>query len=240
LIGYVRVSTEEQAREGLSLEAQRERLTAYCRAMGHELVGVETDAGVSGKVAPDRRPGMALALAAVERKEASGIVAVKLDRLSRSTRHVLDLVERAERKGWQLHSVGEQLDTGSACGRLIVTILGALAQMEREQVGERTRDGMAQLLREGRTRSSTVPFGWRRVVGDARRLEAEPKEQVILAEMLELRAGGLGVKAIEKRLAEMGVVNPRTSAPLRWKQIDRILCTAERRSAVLGTALASA
>src|SRR5258705_5443621 len=79
LVGYARVSTEEQAREGVSLEAQRERLQAYCTAHGYELVGLESENGASGKITPAKRPRLAKALDRVQKGEADGILALKLD-----------------------------------------------------------------------------------------------------------------------------------------------------------------
>ena len=137
----------------MSLAAQHERLTAYCTAHGLELVGVEQDAGVSGKVAPAQRPGLARALEAVRRGDAHGVVVLRLDRLSRSTRDVLDLVDETRQGSWRLVSVSEHLDTGSAAGRLVVTVLAALSEMEREQVAERTRFALDAIAREGRGRS---------------------------------------------------------------------------------------
>ncbi|UCF41683.1 MAG: recombinase family protein, partial [Gemmatimonadota bacterium] len=102
LVGYCRVSTEEQAREGVSLDAQRKRLAAYCTAHGFELAGVESDEGLSGGVPPAQRPGLTRALEQVRRGEAAGLVVVKLDRLSRSVRDVLDLADSAQCTDWRL------------------------------------------------------------------------------------------------------------------------------------------
>ena len=100
LVGYVRVSTEEQATEGVSLDAQRERLKAYALAHGAELLAIESDEGVSRKVSPEKRPGLTTALTRVRAGEADGLLVLKLDRLSRTTRDVLDLVdERARMAG---------------------------------------------------------------------------------------------------------------------------------------------
>jgi len=143
VIGYIRVSTTEQADKGVSLDAQRHRLEAYCTAHGLALLRVEEDAGVSAK-RTSNRPALQRALRALARGEASGLVAVKLDRLSRTTRDVLDLVSRAEKEDWALHSIDERLDTSSPQGRFVVTVLGALAQLEREQAADRTRVALAE------------------------------------------------------------------------------------------------
>ena len=149
LVGYVRVSTDEQSREGVSLRAQRERIAAYCTSQAIELVGIQTDGGVSGRVVPSKRPGLTRALEIIRTGDAEGLVVLKLDRLSRSTRDVLNLVDETKRDGWRLVSVSEQLDTATAAGRLVVTILSALAEMEAEQVSERTRFALDSIAREG-------------------------------------------------------------------------------------------
>lgn len=232
LVGYCRVSTDEQAREGVSLEAQADRLRAYATAHGHELVGVEVDAGVSGKVAPTDRPGLAAALATVRAGEADGIVALKLDRLSRDTRATLDLVEDCDRNGWRLISVSEHLDTGSAAGRLVVTVLAALSQMEREQIGERTTFALEAIAREGRGRSRFVPFGYRtadgaveNAAGDRRELVPHAVEQSALARIIELRDAGMGARRIAGALPGS---NPRSGQPWTSNSVASILRRLER------------
>ena len=238
LVGYVRVSTEDQAENGVSLDAQKNRLRAYAEAHGCDLVAIEEDAGVSGKVAPAKRGGYQRAIDRVNGGTADGIVALKLDRLSRSTRDVLDLVEDARRDGWRLVSVSESLDTGTAAGRMVLTILAALAQMEREQIGERTTMGMAQVAREGRARSRKLPFGYRLenhpdevlvTSGNRDRLIVHESEHAILDRMIELRLAGYGAMKIATTLKKEGVVNPRTKKDWNYGTVAGILRTAERR-----------
>jgi len=207
LVGYCRVSTVEQAREGVSLSAQAERLRAYATAHGFALVSVETDAGISGKVAAEDRPGMSAALDLVRAGKADGIVALKLDRLSRDTRATLDLVEDCDRNGWRLISVSEHLDTGSAAGRLVVTVLAALSQMEREQIAERTTFAMEAIARDGRSRSRFTPYGWRTAdggtenqAGDRRELIPHAAEQTAVGRIIELRDAGAGARRIATAL----------------------------------------
>ena len=138
VLGYVRVSTEEQAEQGISPEAQEAQLRAYCEAHRLTLAGLVFENGISGRTIRIR-PGLVQALQALRGGDVDGIVVTKLDRLSRSARDVLDLVARAEREGWQVYSIGEHLDTSSPSGRLVLTILAGLAQMEREQTAERTK-----------------------------------------------------------------------------------------------------
>ena len=227
VVGYVRVSTSDQADKGVSLAAQRQRLKAYCEAHGLALLRVEEDAGLSARRTTNR-PALQRALKALAKGEASGLVAVKLDRLSRTTRDVLDLVSRAEKEGWALHSIDERLDTGSPQGRFVVTVLGALAQLEREQAGERTRVALAELRRQGRRVSGRPPFGFRFEGGRVVEVEAE---QRILTRMRRLSGRGAGSYRIASVLNSEGIPNPRTGAPWFWGTVRVILDSAARRGA---------
>ncbi|MHC4136110.1 MAG: recombinase family protein [Planctomycetota bacterium] len=226
VIGYVRVSSQDQADGGISLDAQRHRLEAYCAAHDLVLARVEEDAGISARKTTNR-PALQRALQALKSGEASGLVAVKLDRLSRTTRDVLDLVARAEKESWALHSIEERLDTSSPQGRFVVTILGAIAQLEREQAAERTRAAMAELRRQGKRTSRFPPFG-HRFQGD--RVVEEPAEQPVLQRMLELQAEGSGCYRIASVLNREGNVNPRTGKPWFYGTVRDILVTAGRRA----------
>src|SRR5581483_5291643 len=95
-VGYVRVSTEEQAVSGLGLEAQRSAITSEAARRGFELAGIYQDAGVSGGVRPSRRAGLQTALAAIRHGDASALIAAKVDRLSRSSFDFLDLMRQAQ------------------------------------------------------------------------------------------------------------------------------------------------
>jgi DNA invertase Pin-like site-specific DNA recombinase len=241
LVGYARVSTEEQARDGVSMEAQRERLKAYCLAHGARLVRVEKDNSTSGKVHPTKRPGMDRALKAIHSGRADGIVALKLDRLSRSTRDILDLADDANRHGWRLVSVSESLDTGTPAGRFTLTILAALAQLEREQTAERTRVALAHVARQGRARSRFVPFGWRTAAGgveqqkgDRQALIPNRAEQRVLNRIQALRARGGGARTIARTLNADRVKNPRNpSKPWTHSNVGTLLRTMERRAQAL-------
>ncbi len=222
VIGYARVSTVEQAESGISLDAQRHRLKAYCDAHGLVLARVEEDRGISARRTTNR-PALQRALQALRKGEVVGLVAVKLDRLSRTTRDVLDLVARAEKESWALHSIEERLDTSSAQGRFVVTLLGALSQLEREQAAERTKCAMAELRRQGKRISGKPPFGYRFEGG---RVAEVAEEQVILGRIRELRDAGKGCYAIASALNREGVLNPRTGKAWFFGTLRSVLRTA--------------
>ena len=198
-VGYVRVSTETQAREGVSLEAQRQRVEAYATAKGLNLTEVFVDDGKSGKTLD--RPALCRLL---ERCRSGGIghvVVWRLDRLTRRTRHLLNLVEDvflAHRV--ELHSVSESLDTSTPHGRFVLTLFGGLAQMEREVVSERTRVAMAYKRKAGLP-TSHPPLGFH-AAGARERLEAVPEELEVVRRILYQWRKGFSLRAIARRLNE--------------------------------------
>jgi site-specific DNA recombinase len=175
-------------------------------------------------------PRLQRALVALKRGDVAGLVAVKLDRLSRTTRDVLDLVAAAERQGWALHSIEERLDTSSPHGRFVVTVLAALAQLEREQVSQRTRAAMAELRRQGRRTSRFARFGYRI---EGKHLVPVEAEQRLLRQILALRAQGLGPRRIAGALNADGHANPRRGWPWRYGSVKAILRTVEQRGLLL-------
>lgn len=242
LLAYLRVSTDEQARNGLSLDAQRERIAAYCVSQDHELVAVFEDAGISGTVAPEQRPGLGAALVELQRKGGpDGLIVWKLDRF---TRRLGDLLDAAKRfKAWrrELVSVSEQIDTSTPAGKMMYAMLGAFAEFERDQISDRTRSGLEQVRRQGREAGRWTPWGWRTAdggftvkPGDKRAFVEHEGERDLIEWMRNMRAdGGLSCAAIAGELNDCQVVNPRTGK-VEWTgpRIRKILASAERRVAV--------
>ena len=226
VVGYVRVSTEQQAGEGVSLDAQRTKIRAYAVAMDLELVDVCEDAGLSAKSLA--RPGLASALAMLEGGKASGLVVVKLDRLTRSVRDLGELVDRYFASRFSLLSLSDSIDTRTASGRLVLHVLGAVSQWEREATAERTRDALAQLRADG-VRLGAEPLGWRRSeLADARghrSYEDVAPESATLRRVLELRREG---RSIPEIVAALIVEGHRTKRGRRWHAttVQRILARA--------------
>jgi DNA invertase Pin-like site-specific DNA recombinase len=198
-IGYVRVSTDDQAREGVSLAAQEARIDAYCAAMGFEVSAFVRDAGESAKSL--KRPGIANLLEAVRRGEIERVVVAKLDRLTRSVRDLADLIDLCALNEVALVSVGETLDTSSAAGRMVVSMLGVVSQWEREAIAERTATALGHKRRQ-RAVYGPVPFGFRRE-GDA--LISDGREQEALGEALRMDREGASFREIGAMLAARGV-----------------------------------
>ena len=156
IIGYVRVSTDEQADSGAGLAVQRAAIEAEAARRGWQLVAIHEDAGASGK-SLNGRPGLTAALAGIEAGEASGLVVAKLDRLSRSLLDFAGLMERSQRKGWALVALDLGVDTSTPSGEMMASVLAIFAQFERRLIGQRTRDALAvkrsQGVRLGRPRT---------------------------------------------------------------------------------------
>jgi len=141
-IGYIRVSTQGQADEGVSLAAQRAKIEAWCSLNDAELVAVFEDAGISGG-SMNGRDGLHAALEATTKGMA--LVTYSISRLARNTRDMLDIAERLEKKGADLVSLSERIDTTTASGRMVFRMLAVLAEFEREQIGERTVSRLLQM-----------------------------------------------------------------------------------------------
>jgi site-specific DNA recombinase len=116
------------------------------------------------------------------------VIVAKLDRLTRSVKDLCELLERFERRGVALVSVAESLETGSAAGRLVLNIMAAVSQWEREAIGERTRDALCHKRSQGE-RVGNIAFGYR-LSGDGQHVEPDPAEQGALAEIRRLRKQG--------------------------------------------------
>lgn len=148
VVGYIRVSTNEQTDSGLGLAAQRHAIETECSRRGWTLAAIYSDAGISGKSVANR-PGLADALAAVETGRAAGIVVAKLDRLSRSLSDFANLMARAQAGKWNLVALDLGVDLSSAAGEFMANVMASAAQWERRIIGQRTRDALAAKRAEG-------------------------------------------------------------------------------------------
>ena len=221
MIGYCRVSTDKQAERGVSLEAQTEKIRAMAVVQGAELLEVIVDAGESAKSLD--RPGMVRLLSLIDARAVDAVIIAKLDRLTRSVKDLAELLERFHRRGVSLVSVAESLDTGSAAGRLVLNIMTAVSQWEREAIGERTRDAMRHKRASGQ-RVGTIPFGCR-LAADGSSLEEDPAERDILARIRELKAAGHTTRQIADELNRQGYSTRRGTA-WRFEYVAKALRTA--------------
>ncbi|MFN9592535.1 MAG: recombinase family protein [Pirellulaceae bacterium] len=196
-VAYIRVSTEQQATEGVSLEAQQEKINAWCLLNDYQLVSVHVDAGLSGKRA-DNRPELQLALDQVTRF--GGVLVVySLSRLARSTKDTIAISERLEKAGADLVSLSEKIDTTTAAGRMVFRMLAVLAEFERDQLSERVTMAMDHKRRKSERISGRIPYGFT-LAADGVALVAEPTEQNTLATIRQLRDAGASIRSIVAHL----------------------------------------
>ena len=207
-IGYVRVSTDRQADQGASLEAQAARIQAMATVQDAELVDVVVDGGESAKSM--NRPGLRRVLALVESGKVDTVIVAKLDRLTRSVKDLCALLELFERKNVALVSVAESLDTGSAAGRLVITIMAAVSQWEREAIGERTREVLRHKRNCGE-RVGNIHYGFR-LGADSKHVEPNPEEQAVLTIIRELRGRHRSLREVAAALNDSGYRTRRGSA----------------------------
>jgi DNA invertase Pin-like site-specific DNA recombinase len=214
VVGYCRVSSAEQAQNGVSLAAQRERLQAYAVAMELDLVAICEDAGVSAGTL--NRPGLQAALAMLDAKKATGLVVVKLDRLTRSVTDLGALLRQYFLRRHDLLSVTDSIDTRSATGRLMLNLLTSVTAWEREQGGERTRAALMQLKAQRRCYGQ-IPVELRdsgKRDADGRRiLVRDAAGSETLARARELRAGGASLRDVAATLTAEG---RRTAKGGKW------------------------
>ena len=208
---YIRVSTESQATDGVSLDAQRAKIEAWCFANDITLGAVFVDAGVSGKRA-DNRPQLQAALDAVC-NDHGVLVVYSLSRLARSTKDTIAISERLDKSGADLVSLSEKLDTTSAAGKMVFRMMAVLAEFERDQVSERTCSAMAHKKAQGQ-RVGTVPFGYD-LAADGITL-VENADQLKAIELIHsLKEKGYSLRAIAEALDAAGI--PTKDGKASWK-----------------------
>lgn len=205
---YVRVSSEEQSREGLSLRAQADQAERYCGLYGMELAVVVWDE----KSAKDtNRPGFQLLMQMAKQRQVDAVVIWRLDRLFRNVEDAIRISRQIDRLGVALHSVSEQLDTKSAMGRFYFSLLASLAELERAQIAERTKEAMRYKRNRGEYLGGKTPYGFEveQKVGRGVLVPVE-KELAVVQRIKRLRSQGyrgkpMSYKAIARLLLRDGV-----------------------------------
>ena len=217
-VGYVRVSTEEQAAHGISLDAQRARIEAYATAHGLELVEVIEDAGRSGKNL--KRPGLQHVLRMAAKKEVDAVIIMRLDRAFRNVDDARAITRDYDRDGVALHSIDEKLDTKSAMGRFFFTLMASIAEMERDIISERITIALQRKRARGE-RYGEIPYGF--ACQDGKLIKCE-EEQKALSRIKRLRKQGLSFQKIADALNTASVPT-RHGRPWTRVWVDRLART---------------
>ena len=217
VVGYIRVSTQGQVEDGISLDAQEAKVRAWADLNGADEVAVFRDEGISGKRS-DNRPGLHAALDMVSKGDA--LVVYSLSRLSRSTKDTLLLSETLLKKEADLVSMSEKIDTTTAAGKMVFRMLAVLSEFERDQISDRTRFALAHKKANGEKTGGDIPFGYRL---DGGRLIKDENEQKAIALIRELRRKGYRLQAICDELAKEGYRTRRGNLKWQPKTVSRII-----------------
>ena len=216
-IGYIRVSTDGQAQDGVSLDAQRAKIEAWAMLNDYELAAVHVDAGISGKNC--NRPGLQDALA--DCKKGSALVVYSLSRLSRSVRDTMDIGDKLAKVGADLVSLSEKIDTTSAAGKMVFRLLAVMNEFERDQISERTTTALQFKKSRGEKTGGQVPYGFT-LADDGVALVENAAEQDVLAQAKELHAGGMSLRKVAAELQRRGF-NARNGQAFQSEQIRRMV-----------------
>ena len=213
---YLRVSTEDQAREGFSLDAQRKRLRAYCKARDWVVTDVYVDDGHSGRNI--KRPAYTLMME--ERERWDLILVLKMDRIHRNSVNFTFMMDSLRAWGKEFNSMQESFDTTTAMGRFVMDIMQRIAQLESEQIGERVRVGMEHKARNGDgILGFGHPYGYD-VTSDG--LVVNKEEACVVRAIYRLRSEGSSLQSIADHLNSLGI---RTKKGGDWSRqtVSRIL-----------------
>lgn len=215
--GYIRVSTEEQVKEGYSLDAQRDKLINFCKSQDWTLVEIYVEEGKSAK--DMNRPELQRLLSDAKTGRYDVILVYRLDRLTRSVMDLYELLQTFEEHNIKFKSATEIYDTTTAMGKLFITIVAALAQWERENLSERVRFGMEELVRSGKWHGGPVPFGFS---WDGSTMHVVEDEARILRELRRLYMSGEGFGSTAKILNNRGLLRRGNtwSAQSVWYVLD--------------------
>lgn len=200
---YIRVSTEEQAREGYSISAQRKQLIEYCQQRGIDDYKIYPEEGKSAKNL--KRPEMEKMLQHIKDGRITSVLVYRLDRLTRSMKDLQFLLETFEENNCTVQSITEDFQTKSAMGRLYINIVASIAAWERENLGERVSMGQDEKARQGKF-MGPAPYGFRK---NDDQLEHDEEKVKVLKEIVDLALSGRSARQIADLL------NARNEPPIR-------------------------
>lgn len=210
-VGYIRVSTDEQAASGYGLAAQEDAIRSFAASQGYELIEVIEDAGVSGTSRPAERDGFRRIVDMVDAGQAAVVLVWRFDRLARSIIHALTAAQELTAAGADLRSVSEPIDTSNAMGKTLFAMLAGMAEAERAAITERTLAGKREKARRGGHPGGYAPLGYRLEKG---RLEIDPDRAELVRRIFAMREAGATLQGIANTLRAEGI--PTASGGQWW------------------------
>jgi DNA invertase Pin-like site-specific DNA recombinase len=204
VVGYARVSTQEQGDSGAGLDVQVSNIRRECKHRRWELVAVCQD--VASGSSRDHRPALMEALAMIRDGGADTLMVYKLDRLSRSVADFGAIIEEARREHWNLIIIDLAIDLATPAGEMVASIMAVLAQWERRIISDRTRDALASRKRSG------MKLG--------RPITLDPDTEAVI---LRLRASGQGLRGVARELERLSIPTPQGAAHWHASSVRAIL-----------------
>ncbi len=196
---YTRVSTEDQAKEGFSLDAQLDKLKSYCKARDWIVAEEYIDDGYSGRNV--KRPAYSRMMFEVDKWDT--ILVIKMDRIHRNSKNFMLMMEQLKKLGKEFVSMTESLDTSTAMGRFVMDIIQRIAQLESEQIGERVYIGMEQKARtNGGVLGFNIPYGYDYIDG---KLVINDSEADIIKKIFDMYKNKFGMKKIAEVLNQKNI-----------------------------------
>lgn len=195
---YIRVSTTEQALEGFSIPAQRDRLTAYAISQDWEVYDYYVDDGYSAK--DTNRPAFQRMMKDAQEKKLDVILVHKLDRFTRNVRDLYEVLDRLTKYNVSFRSSQEQFDTTTTMGRAMIGMLGIFAQWERETIGDRVYVGMEQKILSGKRNGAMAPMGYDLIDGNL----VVNQDADFIRRLFSMYLSGMGMPTINETLAKEG------------------------------------
>jgi len=208
---YVRVSTEDQAQEGFSIRAQVDKLKAYAQIKGWDIYDIYSDEGISGKNIVDR-PAMNRLIDDVNDGKVNNVLVFKIDRLTRSTKNLIELVELFEENNCAFNSLTESVDTDTPSGRMFLKIIGIFAEFERENLVSRLKLGFERKVKEGYTLANySISYGYTKEAGQKVQTIL-PEEAKIVRDIFSMYVNeNMSMSGIAKTLNERKIPTKRNS-----------------------------
>ena len=221
VVGYTRVSTQEQGESGAGLAAQRSAILTEADRRGWEVVEIHEDSGFSGRDL--KRPAVITAMTMLRRGEADALVVAKLDRLSRSMLDFAGVMAQARKEHWGVIALDCSVDTTTPAGEAMANVMATFAQFERRLIGQRTSEALRALRSQGQIYGPT-PFGFRR---EDNRLLADEDEQTVLRRIRNSRGRGLSYRRIADSLNRSGIA-AKNGGQWHSMSVRSVLLTAEK------------
>lgn len=201
---YMRVSTMEQATEGYSLASQKRKLLAYCEAMNWSVYKIYSDEGISG-ASITKRPAATQMLKDVKNGEIENVLIMKVDRLCRNTKDLLEIVDILKKYNVRLNAVDEKIDYTTDVGKMVLTLLGSFAEFERNRITQRMKDGRQQKVLTGiKSKSGVLLYGYDYIDG---RYIAKPLEAKAIKAVFELALKNHSIHEIARIMAHSPELN---------------------------------